>query len=72
VHVISRKRLNEFTGEHPDAKSALGNWYRAMKARRFANFVQLREVFPGADQVDNKTVFNIGGNNTGAYCGNPL
>ena len=62
MHVITRKRLNEFAWEHPDAQSALEHWYRVMKTRRFANFAQLRETFPSADQVDNKTVFNIGGN----------
>jgi mRNA interferase HigB len=62
MHVITRKRLNEFAEEHPDAQSALEHWYRLMKTRRFANFAQLRETFPSADQVDNKTVFNIGGN----------
>jgi mRNA interferase HigB len=62
VHVITRKRLNEFVQSHPDALSALDHWYRVIKSRRFANFAQLREVFPSADQVDNKTVFNVGGN----------
>ena len=62
MHVITRKRLNEFAGEHPDAQSALEHWHRAMKTHRFASFAQLRETFPSADQVDNKTVFNIGGN----------
>jgi mRNA interferase HigB len=62
MHVITRKRLNEFAREHPDAQSALEHWYRVMKTRRFTNFAQLRETFPSADQVDNKTVFNIGGN----------
>jgi mRNA interferase HigB len=62
VHVITRKRLNEFVQSHPDALSALDHWYRVMKSRRFSNFAQLREAFPSADQVDNKTVFNIGGN----------
>ena len=33
-----------------------------MKTRRFASFVELRQLFPSADQVGNKTVFNIGGN----------
>jgi len=33
-----------------------------MKIRRFANFAELREIFPSADQVTNKTIFNIGGN----------
>jgi mRNA interferase HigB len=54
MRVITRKRLNEFVREHPDAQSALEHW--------FANFAQLQELFPSADQVENKTVFNIGGN----------
>lgn len=62
MHIITRKRLNEFAQEHPDAESALAHWYREMKGRSYANFAQLRETFPSADQVDNKTVFNIGGN----------
>ena len=62
MHVITRKRLNEFASEYPDATSALERWYRVMKARRVRNFAELRELFPSADQVANKTVFNIGGN----------
>jgi mRNA interferase HigB len=62
MHVITRKRLNEFAELHPEAKSSLAHWYGLMRRRRFANFVQLREVFPHADQVGNFTVFNIGGN----------
>jgi mRNA interferase HigB len=30
---------------------------------KWQNFVDLRQVFPSADQVGNLTVFNIGGNN---------
>jgi mRNA interferase HigB len=33
-----------------------------MKVQRFGNFAELKELFPSADQVANKTVFNIGGN----------
>ena len=33
-----------------------------MKVHRFRNFAELKELFPSADQVANKTVFNIGGN----------
>jgi|GEM_PF-4375458 len=33
-----------------------------MKTHWFANFAQLRELFSSANQVENKTVFNIGGN----------
>jgi mRNA interferase HigB len=62
MHVITRKRLNEFAEKHPDAKSALARWYAIMRKSRFLNFAQLREVFPHADQVEKFTVFNIGGN----------
>ena len=62
MNVITRKRLNEFTDKHPDTKSALARWYALMRKGRFSNFVQLREVFPQADQVGKFTVFNVAGN----------
>jgi mRNA interferase HigB len=62
MHVITRKRLNEFAEKYPDARSALARWYKIMRKKRFANLVQLRENFPHADQVGKFTVFNISGN----------
>jgi mRNA interferase HigB len=70
--VITRKRLNEFALKHPDARNALEHWYRLMKAQRFTNFAQLRDLFPSADQVANKTVFNIGGNKYRLVAAPPL
>ena len=61
MHVITRKRLNEFSEKHPDAKSSLARWYVIIRKNRFLNFAQLRETFPHADQVGKFTVFNIGG-----------
>ena len=63
MHVISRKRLNEFAEQHPEAKPSLAHWYHLMKRRDAANFVELRTDFPSADQVGRLTVFNVGGNN---------
>jgi mRNA interferase HigB len=62
MHIITRKRLNEFARNHPETISALEHWYRSMKQREFTTFVELRTVFPDADQVGKVTVFNIGGN----------
>jgi len=62
VHIITRKRLNEYAGAHPTATSALAHWYRALKRNNPANFAELRGLFPYADQVNGLTVFNIGGN----------
>lgn len=62
MHIITRKRLNDFAEEHPECESALRHWYHEAKLRHFANFVELRTIFPTADQVGKLTVFNIGGN----------
>ena len=62
MHVISRKRLNEFAERHPDAKASLAYWYQLIKRADFASVAELRTVFPSADQVGKLTVFNIGGN----------
>lgn len=62
MHIITRKRLNEFAAKHPNAKPGLLHWYRTMKSADVRSFVELRALFPGADQVGKLTVFNIGGN----------
>src|SRR5882724_10805056 len=62
MHVITRKRLNEFAHKHPDTKSSLARWYAIMRKERFLNLPQLREIFPHAGQVGKFTVFNIAGN----------
>lgn len=62
MHVITRKRLNEFAKLYPDTKNALSQWYQLVKENEFISFVELRQIFPSADQVGKLTVFNIGGN----------
>ncbi|MBI3895474.1 MAG: type II toxin-antitoxin system HigB family toxin [Acidobacteria bacterium] len=62
MHIITRKRLNEFSVRHPETRSALQHWYNEMKRSNFSSFVEVRKVFPAADQVGKLSVFNIGGN----------
>jgi len=62
MHVITRKRLNEFAGKHPETRSALAKWYRVARKTRFRSFVELRQIFSSADVVGKFTVFDIGGN----------
>ena len=62
MHVITRKRLNEFAEKHPTAKSGLAHWYRSLRKNNPCDFVELRKLFAHADQVGGLTVFNIGGN----------
>lgn len=62
MHIISRKALKVFWGEHADSEGPLTRWYKIMSNTDFANFESLRQTFPSADMVDNLVVFNIGGN----------
>lgn len=62
MHVITRKRLNDFAVKHPDTKTVLQHWYQLMKSGSFRSFAELRATFPSADLVGKLTVFNIGGN----------
>lgn len=62
MHVITRKRLNEFASGYPETKAALARWYQLAKRSDFVSFAELRTVFPSADQVGKLTVFDIGGN----------
>jgi mRNA interferase HigB len=62
MHIITRKRLNEFAVRHPAAASGLAHWYHVLKRNHPSNFAELRRLFPHADQVGGLTVFNIGGN----------
>jgi len=62
VHIITRKRLNDFAASHPEARTALLHWSRLAKETRFRSFAHLRQIFPSADQVGKLTVFNVGGN----------
>ena len=63
MHIITRRRLIEFSGIHPDAKVPLDRWYRIVKRTNFNSFSDLKKTFPNADLVGRLTVFNIGGNN---------
>ena len=62
MHVITRKRLNEFAERYPEVRNALAQWYYLIKQNNFNSFAELRSVFSSADQLGKLTVFNIGGN----------
>ena len=62
MHVITRKRLNQFADRYPESKTALIHWYRLIKQSHLSSFSELRSLFPSVDQVGKLTVFNVGGN----------
>lgn len=63
MHIVSRKALQQFSTKHPNAKIPLARWYKIVKNANFRSWNDVRVVFPSADKVGNKVVFNVGGNN---------
>ncbi len=62
MHVISYKRLREFSEQHADCLDALDNWFKVAKKAKWSNLVEVQASFPKAKAVGNFTVFNIKGN----------
>ena len=62
MHVITRKRLNEFAEKYPETRTALASWYDSVRRNDFSSLPNLKSMFPTADQVGKMTVFNVGGN----------
>jgi mRNA-degrading endonuclease HigB of HigAB toxin-antitoxin module len=44
MHIITRKRLNEFVAKHPNAKPGLTHWYRTRKPATPHPLASLMEV----------------------------
>jgi mRNA interferase HigB len=67
MNVITRKRIRDFAGRHPDSAGALERWYRVARKARWQSLHDVRTVYPHADLVrvasgHEVTVFNVGGN----------
>lgn len=62
MQLISNKALREFAALHGDAAQPLQDFRRNVERGSFANFAELRAVFPSVDKAGARYVFNIGGN----------
>lgn len=61
MHVITRKRLNEFAEKFPETSSALAQWHQQMKQNDFDSIAEIRAIFPSADKVGKLTVSTSAG-----------
>lgn len=62
MHIITRKRLNDFAEKFPETENAATRQYRENKQNNFSNLVELQELLPSAADIKKLPVFNIGGN----------
>ena len=68
MHIISRRRLAEYVGRHPNAAASTWAWHAVARTARWKSLADTRRCFPHADAVKvasgrKVTIFNIAGNN---------
>ena len=59
MHVVTEKHLNRAMKQYPDATKELMAWRKIVKAVRWRNFLEVRQVFKDADDVKGYLIFNI-------------
>ena len=52
----------QFWQLHPDSKASLESWYSVVRSAVLKTPAELKQVYPNADSVGRRTVFNIAGN----------
>jgi mRNA interferase HigB len=62
MRIIKRGALVQFWQKHADAKASLESWYAVMREADWKTPADLKQVYPSADFVGRRTVFNIAGN----------
>ena len=62
MRVVGLHLVEAFKRKHPTSRKALDRWIKILRETEIRNFSELRRIFPAADLVGTKTVFNIGGN----------
>lgn len=64
MRVIKHRTLVEYYQKHPDAKSAIEEWYKKVSKASWDMYLDIKKDFNSVDSVGNQRfVFNIKGNN---------
>ena len=64
MRIIARNKIIEYYTRHPDAETALEDWYQKVKKAEWTCFADMKQIFGSVDSVGNQHyVFNIRGNN---------
>lgn len=59
MHIVTRKHLIEAAEQYKDAAREIAAWYKIAAAARWRSFVEVRQVFKDADNIDGRVIFNI-------------
>jgi mRNA interferase HigB len=59
MHIVTRKHLLKAEERYPDAAREIRAWFRIAGVARWRVFIEVREVFKDADDVDGYVIFNV-------------
>jgi mRNA interferase HigB len=59
MHVITVEHLKKAAEQYQDAAKEIVAWHKTAQAARWRNFVEARQVFKDADDVNGYVIFNI-------------
>jgi len=62
MRIIKRGALEQFWQRHPDSQASLESWYAVVRQARWKTPSEMKRVYPQADMVGRRVVFNIAGN----------
>ncbi len=62
MRIIAKRVLLQKAAAYPDCAAPLMSWYRTAIAATWRNLAEVKAVYPHADLVGDKTVFNLKGN----------
>ena len=63
MQIVGRDKLDEFTGEHTDAKSWIDNWVADTKLAEWKTPQDIKNSYASASFLaDNVVIFNVKGN----------
>jgi mRNA interferase HigB len=62
MRIIKRGALEQFWEKHPDSKASLESWYTVVRGAQWQTPAEMKRIYPNADLVGRRTVFNISGN----------
>lgn len=63
MRIIARSRIIEYCSIHPDAQTALEDWFQKVRKAEWTCFADMKQMFNSVDSVGNQHyVFNIRGN----------
>lgn len=62
MRIIAKSRLMALAAQHGDCIQQVATWYHIASKATWRDLSEVRQTFPHADVVGDKTVFNIKGN----------